>query len=220
MSRLPFEISVAQPCTQQWSEMTGSNVRRHCQSCNKQVHNIAAMTPRQVERLIDETGGRFCARISHDSDGSFVTLPTVENRHVAHFVLAAALSVGTSLVAQSTSDHKTGAVTGIIKNPFGVPIEGAKVEVVQPGEAAISTITNKDGVYKLEAPRGAHTLEASSPGFGSYMFPAKLTRHIQSIPPITLRVGEVLTGDIVVVDNRPWYRKIGTRTRRLLHISS
>ena len=51
MKRLPFEVSVAKPCQQQWNDMSGTSAQRHCDSCNKTVHNFAAMTRGRLSDL-------------------------------------------------------------------------------------------------------------------------------------------------------------------------
>jgi ribosomal protein L34E len=52
MRCLPFDLSIPTPCHQHWHEMSGTPAQRHCASCNKPVHNLATLTPRQIERVI------------------------------------------------------------------------------------------------------------------------------------------------------------------------
>jgi ribosomal protein L34E len=64
MRRLPFDLSIPTPCHQHWHEMSGTPAQRHCASCNKTVHNLATLTPRQIERVIHASNGHLCARIT------------------------------------------------------------------------------------------------------------------------------------------------------------
>ena len=34
-------INVPVPCSQSWDEMTGDDKARHCQTCDKDIHNIS-----------------------------------------------------------------------------------------------------------------------------------------------------------------------------------
>jgi hypothetical protein len=56
--------------------MQGNAQLRHCEHCNKDVHNLAAMSPKAIEELITQTGGKFCARIVRCEDGSLLTRDT------------------------------------------------------------------------------------------------------------------------------------------------
>lgn len=69
---LPFELSIAKPCGESWAAMQGDGRARHCEHCQKTVHNLAAMTAREIEALVHRSNGGICARITHRADGSLV----------------------------------------------------------------------------------------------------------------------------------------------------
>jgi hypothetical protein len=71
MSRI--EMHIAKPCNQSWAAMAGDDRVRHCGVCRKNVFNIAEMTAAEVEALIRETNGRFCARLYRRADGGVMT---------------------------------------------------------------------------------------------------------------------------------------------------
>jgi hypothetical protein len=74
MKRLDInKIQVTNPCATDWQGMTGDDKTRFCNACNKRVYNLSAMTRREVEALVRETNGRFCARMMRDTDGSIIT---------------------------------------------------------------------------------------------------------------------------------------------------
>jgi hypothetical protein len=59
-AKLKYEVRVAEPCREDWSRMAGDARQRYCEACERHVHNFAAMTSREIERLIETSSGRVC----------------------------------------------------------------------------------------------------------------------------------------------------------------
>jgi hypothetical protein len=220
MKHLPFEASIAKPCQQQWTAMSGSASARRCDSCQKTVHNFAALTPRQIERLVHRSNGHLCARITRREDGSIVTAPSGSRTFGAPLLVSAALLLAPALRAQTQSDQRTGTIAGSIADAAGASLSGAKIEVVQPGQPDINAVSDRNGSFRLQGPIGPHTIQVSMPGFNTLMQKVTFTADEHTMAPIVLQLGTITMGDIVLVDTRPWYKKLGTRTKRLLHLSS
>lgn len=70
---LPFKISIAAPCPARWEDMAGSDRMRFCSLCQKNVHNLSAMTDAEAAALLEEQGGSLCARIYQRADGTILT---------------------------------------------------------------------------------------------------------------------------------------------------
>jgi hypothetical protein len=148
-------ITVASPCTVPWNEMARrSDGARHCAHCDTNVHDLSRMTPRQIEFLIDRTGGQFCGRVTRRPDGSLVTLPEFQriveptsgprlvslNRAapVAGVALSLMLGLGGAAFAQQpevAADKTCQIATTPLKGPL--PTDG---------DAALSgTVTDESG---------------------------------------------------------------------------
>lgn len=67
------QITIAAPCSARWEDMEGDDKSRHCDQCDLQVHNIAAMTRAEAESLIRSADGRLCARLYRRPDGTVLT---------------------------------------------------------------------------------------------------------------------------------------------------
>jgi hypothetical protein len=159
MSRLPFEISVAQPCTQRWSGMTGSNARRHCESCNKQVHNFAAMTAREIGQLVAFSDGHLCGRISREADGQVITAAQLNRPVAARIALAASLSIASLAGAQSTNPPKA-VVTGILQPPDPkLPTSNAMIAITQGGAAKSMIKADPSGAWRAELDPGIYDIQ-------------------------------------------------------------
>jgi hypothetical protein len=66
-------IRIATPCKASWEKMEGDERVRFCGSCQKHVYNITAMTSAEATALIQESGGKLCARLYRRADGTVLT---------------------------------------------------------------------------------------------------------------------------------------------------
>jgi hypothetical protein len=67
-------LAIGSPCQTAWDGMQGDARRRHCRECDRYVHDLGRLTPREIEALIEASRGRLCARITRDAQGRLVTL--------------------------------------------------------------------------------------------------------------------------------------------------
>ena len=67
-------LAIGSPCPKSWDGMQGDARRRHCRECDRYVHDLGQMTPREIEALVEASRGHLCARITRDPQGRLVTL--------------------------------------------------------------------------------------------------------------------------------------------------
>jgi hypothetical protein len=73
--RIPLEIvRIDSPCPASWEAMAGDDRRRFCEGCLKYVHDLSAMPREEAERLICESSGTLCVRMSRQTDGTVLTV--------------------------------------------------------------------------------------------------------------------------------------------------
>jgi hypothetical protein len=66
----PHELlQVSEPCTAVWDSMSGDGRARFCARCQKHVHNLSEVTPREALDLVLRSGGQLCLRIERDPRG-------------------------------------------------------------------------------------------------------------------------------------------------------
>jgi hypothetical protein len=65
------ELPIQNPCQESWEQMRGGPTVRHCAKCDKDVHNLSAMTRREAQAVIDRraSGARLCVRYAADFEG-------------------------------------------------------------------------------------------------------------------------------------------------------
>ena len=188
--RLSLDIRHSEPCGQAWAEMQGNSKSRHCDACDRQVHNFAGMTKGEIQRLLVEREGRLCARIVRNADGSVQTLnPQTKPSMAASFVLAASLSAVTAAAAQTTDSPKLARLSGTVLSPDGsTPMKGVVVALIADEKTAAMGETDQAGNFTLAAEPGKYDVVISRNVFQRSRIPnAELHQGDQIIPP--LRIG-------------------------------
>ena len=66
-------ISIASPCAADWGDMKGDDRARVCSQCQKHVYNLSNLTRNEIEELVVEKEGKFCARFYRRPDGTLLT---------------------------------------------------------------------------------------------------------------------------------------------------
>src|SRR6185312_6832780 len=57
-------VTIPDPCTQNWDNMTANGNGRHCGSCNKTVVDFSTFTDKQLVEFLNKIKGEVCGRIS------------------------------------------------------------------------------------------------------------------------------------------------------------
>ena len=164
-NKLSFNLTILQPCEESWAEMTGSQRERHCQSCGKHVHNFAAMTSREIERLALQNKGELCARITHRADGSLVTLGAMPRPSLAaQIAVSASLFVGAAgAIAQNSAPRPQeleAVLSGTVLNSDGSgPMEGALISLRNGSMTVAETKSDAQGDFRLSTSPGTYDIE-------------------------------------------------------------
>jgi hypothetical protein len=189
-NHLPFKFETTNPCTQSWDAMAGGREMRHCESCDKHVHNFGAMTPAQIEEVVLDAGEHLCARISRRADGSLTTLgEATKPSFKAGLALSASLAFAGTAAAQSTTQQETpvkAVLTGTILLPDGSgPVADAVVTLENQAGVAASTKTDATGNFTLSASPGTYDIRLrQNVLFGNRVLAANLHEGEQSLQPI------------------------------------
>jgi hypothetical protein len=129
-TRLPLleRVSIAAPCSAEWSSMTGDERTRFCAQCQKHVYNIASMSAEEAEAFLRGAGGEACLRIYRRTDGTVLTSDcSVGVRRRSRRRVVGSL-VGGSLVS-------AGVLLTLEKPPPPAPIVARMASLPTPTEA-------------------------------------------------------------------------------------
>ncbi len=66
-------IPIVKPCTADWNHMAGDDRKRICAHCDKHVHNLSALTPRELAKFVENRDGTECIGYVYREDGSIET---------------------------------------------------------------------------------------------------------------------------------------------------
>jgi len=248
MSRLPFELAISKPCMQSWNEMSGAGAARHCAACDRTVHDLAKLTPREIMRLVDEKNRQLCARITRREDGSLVTARASHHQvpFGSAFVLASAVAT-VPVVAQEAAPSAA-TVTGTVLTPenskYVSPDAPREVLFLQNDKAVLTVRTDPTGKFTASVPAGIYDLVfRNGPLFGERVKGAIFHPGVQEFAPIRERfnLGHLAEADmstqefVTMGELMPVYslrvrdlflhpmatvRALARRTKHHLHLSS
>jgi hypothetical protein len=160
MSRLPFELSIPEPCRQSWHEMSGTASERHCASCKKTVHNLATLTPRRIEHLIHSSNGHLCARVTRREDGSLVTADKAKKTASLRsaFVLASALTSSPAIAQDAVRPQAIvrGNFVPSLNQNWTAPGASREVLFIQNDKAILTISTDAAGKFTATLPPGTY----------------------------------------------------------------
>jgi hypothetical protein len=92
-------LRIASPCKESWEGMVGDDRTRFCKRCDKDVHNVSAMTRVEAESFLQSVSGSVCVQMFKREDGTILTADCpvgARRKHVRRLVLAV---VGSGLAA-------------------------------------------------------------------------------------------------------------------------
>ena len=124
---LGMKIPIQEPCHENWDSMCGSDQKRFCDSCDKNVHNLSEMTENQARDLLKEEES-LCIRYRTHRSGHI--------RFRKALPLIALLSVGCDYVppAESTDSFSVKIKKNVMRgsahflNRMFSPVEGPETK--------------------------------------------------------------------------------------------
>lgn len=124
-------FQIQQPCPLSLDALEGDGPRRYCDQCQRQVHDLSALTRRQALRLrrrFQRRGERLCGIIRRHPDGRLHFQPDLRQRLTRRLRALPALAV---LLAPGGCPDEPAAEAP--------EVEAAEVEAVEePAEAVMS----------------------------------------------------------------------------------
>ncbi len=131
-----LQISIAEPCHENWDKMTPVNRGRFCDSCQKQVVDFSNMSDREIAAFFKKPtqsltkGGSICGRFMSDQLERSIEIPKKRIpwlKYFFQFVIPAFLF---SMKATSQGKVKVTEMTSPVQKPTCTPIMGTMVAPV------------------------------------------------------------------------------------------
>lgn len=200
----PIQISIPQPCSEDWNKMTPQERGRFCDSCQKCVVDFTGFTDEQLYKYFAEhRGEKVCGKFQNWQLKRVVAMPPEPRNRFYRwfislgFIIFLSELLGTEAKAQEavtshTQKHKKqkpGTVLGTITDDNGNPIKQAQVYILYSDGYKSATLTDDDGNYVIKKIiTGHHNLIVAT---GSYK--KHVVRNVTIQPKHNTCVNAVLT---------------------------
>jgi len=161
----PIQLSIPEPCHENWAAMTPVDKGRFCGSCQKNVVDFTRSSDREVLAYLKENDN-ICGRFDNSQLERNLTLPAEKSSKWPTAAVAITLLSLTPLAAIAQAPERTErssqiikgkvlvpptmTITGMVSDAEG-PLAGAKV-VIQ--NTAISVETDIEGNYAIDVSPG------------------------------------------------------------------
>lgn len=192
------QLSIPNPCANNWEQMVGNDQIRFCTQCNGQVFDLSKMTRKQAEALVTEKQGNLCAKITRHSDGTIQTIDNITNKvsYIQPIAKAASATIFTLMSFSALANAQTSPKTNI---PIIVSVPQAQKQDKEPidrsaqiygsiydsSRAVITgadiiltnettgdtykTTSNEEGKYSIKSlAPGLYTMEIVTSGFENF----------------------------------------------------
>jgi hypothetical protein len=173
-NELVYQISIPQPCHENWEAMTKHEHGRHCNSCDKIVVDFASMSDEQVLNYLNQAKGRICGRV-HDkqlTQSYQFKIPKKLKVFLYSIAVAFLLNVPMDSFGQHVNDtthsqqNLYGEITGKVTDSKGEPLDFANVTAFNGGIAKGGSKTDFNGNYKINnLVDGIYTIRVSYAGY-------------------------------------------------------
>lgn len=66
MKRENYILKIENPCGQDWTSMTKTNMGKFCSHCSKTVIDFSHLTDNEVIQIIEQTSDKLCGRLTQE----------------------------------------------------------------------------------------------------------------------------------------------------------
>ncbi len=200
----PIQISIPQPCHEDWNKMTPLQQGRFCDSCQKCVVDFTGFSDAQLYQFIaDHKGQKICGRFQRRQLNRQINIPYQPHSTLYKWMMAAGLALifvaapegktfaqapkteqNSSLTKLHKADTDSNSVdtfwvSGSVYDDNNEPVIHATVDLTDNSLSYGSTVTDNDGKFRIgPIPAGEYKLTAKSLGFEHYQKELTVARTI------------------------------------------
>jgi len=112
-------LSLPQPCTANWADMTPAAAGRHCAACQKTVIDFTDQTDAEILAQLAQATGSICGRFRRNQLGRPLQRPAQAS--LRHLWLSAMLAAGSILSAEKADAQPSLALSATTRSPITSP---------------------------------------------------------------------------------------------------
>lgn len=164
-------LSIPQPCTEDWSQMTPAGQGRFCASCSKCVVDFTSWTDEALYRYFSAERGPVCGRFLDTQLRRSIALPNQPHSRLYRLALALGLSLvllqpgetsarplpplteQSSFFEEDATPDSSGngrTISGTVVDERGEPLVNAIITLLKNGFTLGWTATDFDGKFSIE----------------------------------------------------------------------
>jgi len=209
----PIQISIPQPCQEDWDKMTPTEQGRFCDRCQKCVVDFTGFTDRQLYNyMIAHKEQKICGRLNNTQLNRPINIPSQPHSLLYKYFIALGLTlVLTQATTQDISaktpyiyntvlsdraiineanDTDSIIVRGKVLDKHKEPLIGAFVELLNNDTRIITFITDEDGYYqgtlKINSMQSEFSIRITYTGFKTHIIIYAL-KDLQEFQTITMQ---------------------------------
>lgn len=166
-----IQISIPQPCSEDWQKMTPQEKGRYCDACKKCVVDFTGFTDRQLyDYFIQHANENICGRFHNTQLNRPINIPPQPHSKLYRIAVALGLAIAVVTATEQKSFAKaplveyhfidnyitddttqihtdSATIKGKVVDEHGEPLICATVELVLEGTTKTGAITDIDGNY-------------------------------------------------------------------------
>lgn len=135
-------IVIPKPCTQNWSSLIGSDQKKYCALCQKNIYNLNKQSDEAIRHVLT-VEKKVCGMIQKEYNHSSV------KDKLKYWIWGVGL-----LVVPVFGQHDSLTIRGIINDGNGIPVMDSHIAL--KGHA-IETFSNENGEFQLKVPNDLKT---------------------------------------------------------------
>jgi len=215
-----LQLSIPEPCHENWDRMTPTQQGRFCNACAKEVVDFSEMSDTEVLNYFNKNiTGKVCGRTYPDQLERVIQAPAkpkgklfrywnyaaalflffakvnTAKAQVKDTVVTTALPFRLGKIAAQKPEIKERIIKGTVTDNKGAPIAGASVVLTGLN---IGILTDVQGYFKIKVPANATTCQVSAVGYSTKVI------NISAAPEynVVIQLREMMTGEVITVKPR------------------
>lgn len=188
-----IQISIPQPCSEDWQKMTPQDQGRYCDACKKCVVDFTGFTDMQLyDYFIQHAGEKTCGRFHNTQLNRPITIPAQPHSKLYRIAVALGLAVAivtsaeqqsfakalrieynfinnyhTDDTTQNNTDSTYATIKGQVVDENGEPLINAIIELSLGGIVKTGIVTDYNGNYiiKVDAANDSYELRIRYTGY-------------------------------------------------------
>ncbi len=96
MSNNSYILNIQNPCDEKWNAMQPLDRGKFCMQCSKEVIDFTKLDNKEIVKIIEESKGRICGRMSISQLNNPVEIQSKKSRSKLYKALTAAFLIGST----------------------------------------------------------------------------------------------------------------------------